>query len=33
MIVGLHIANVKRFEHLMNNKSYTNHLYVVIKRA
>lgn len=33
MIVGLQFANVKRFKHLMNGKSYTNHLYVVIKRS
>lgn len=33
MIVGLQFTNVKRLEHLMNNKSYTNHLYVVIKRS
>lgn len=33
MIVGLQIADVQHFEHLMDTKSYTNHLYVVIKHS
>ena len=33
MIVGLQIADVQHFEHLMDTKSYTNRLYVVIKHS